>query len=267
MGHNLSGNLRRGPHTGSREPGTNAENQREETTLLLDRRRIKKWAKWVALALAIVFALSFLFMGVGYGGAGFNLSALFTGGDNTDTTEPVTNQDKLNAHLQTLQANPKDTTTMLAVATLYEDMYQAGEGQGDEYLRKAAAFLENAIDVDPSLKDVYIRLATLYMSDDLTEYGAAVTVLNKAASADPNNSDVFLKLGIAQQKLGNKAAAVLAWQKYLDLDPNGDMADVVRQQLEVLTATTTTTTVATTTTTSASGSTSTTGSTTTSTTK
>jgi tetratricopeptide (TPR) repeat protein len=217
--------------------------------LLLDRRRIKKWAKWVALALAIVFALSFLFMGVGYGGAGFNLSALFTGGDNTDTTEPLSNQDKVNAYLQTLQANPEDTTSMLAVATLYQDMYQAGEGEGTQYLKTAAAFLENAIDVDPTLKDVYIRLANMYMSQDLNAYAAAVTVLNKAASADPNNPDVFLKLGIAQQNSGNKEAAVLAWQKYLELDPNGDQADVIRKQLETLTATTTTTQATTTTTT------------------
>ena len=205
-------------------------------------------------------------MGVGQGMGNLNVfEALSCSNDRTPTTTPAaTNQEKLTAYLQTLQANPKDTTTMLAIATLYEDMYQAGEGQGTEYLRTAAAFLENAIDVDPTLKDVYIRVANMYLSDDLTAYEAAVTVLNKAASADPTNPDVFLKLGIAQQRVGNREAAVLAWQKYLELDPNGDMADVVREQLEVLTSTTTTT-AATTTTTAAPGSTSTTGPTTTST--
>jgi tetratricopeptide (TPR) repeat protein len=225
--------------------------------LLLDRRRIKKWAKWVALALAIVFALSFLFMGVGYGGgAGFNISEIFTGGgfsDNAATTEPNTAQEELDAHLQTLTANPNDTTTMLAVATLYEDMYDQGEGDGDEYLLKAAAFLENAIDVDATLKDVYIRLADLYINQIATApaYEAAATVLNKATTADPANPDVYLKLGIAQQKLGNKEAAVLAWQKYLELAPEGDMASVVKDQIARLTATTTTTTAGASTTTTA----------------
>jgi tetratricopeptide (TPR) repeat protein len=208
--------------------------------LLLDRKRIKKWGKWVALALAIVFALSFLFMGVGYGGVGFDLSALFRGGD-TNTTKPLTNEDKLNSLLQTLQADQNDTTTMLAIATLYEEMYRSGEGEGNDYLVKAAAFIENAIDVDPALKDAYIRLANLYLSKDFNNSEAAVAVLNKAASADPTNPEVFLKLGIAQQSLGNKEAAVLAWQKYLELDPNGSMANVVKEQLETLTATTTTT--------------------------
>ena len=46
--------------------------------MLLDRRRIRKWAKWVALLLAVVFALSFLLLGVGYGGgAGLNIFDLF----------------------------------------------------------------------------------------------------------------------------------------------------------------------------------------------
>lgn len=210
--------------------------------MLLDRKKIRRWAKWVALALAVIFGLSFLFLGVGYGGAGFNLSALFSGGDKTETTAPQTSQDKLESYLKTLEADPNDTTTMLAVATLYEQMYRAGEGNGTEYLVKAAAFLENAIDVDPTLKDVYLRLANLYLSDDLQAYDAAVKVLNKAASADPTNPQVFLKLGIAQQAMGNKEAAILAWQKYLQLDPDGEMADVVKEQLDKLTATTTTTT-------------------------
>jgi tetratricopeptide (TPR) repeat protein len=232
--------------------------------LLLDRKKIRKWAKWVALLLAIIFGASFLFLGVGYGGAGFDLSSIFKGGSDTDTTEPQTDVDKLNGLLATLEANPEDTTTMLAAATLFEDLYQAGQGDGTEYLKNAAALLENAIAVDPSLKEVYLRVANLYMSDDLSAYQAAVTVLNKAASADPNNADVFLKLGTAQKNLGNKEAAVLAWQKYLELAPNGEMASVVKDQLEVLTATTTTTVAASTTTTVAASTTTTAGATATS---
>ncbi len=234
--------------------------------MLLDRKKIRKWAKWVALLLAIIFGASFLFLGVGYGGAGFDLSSIFKRRRSAapTTTEPQTDVDKLNGLLATLEANPEDTTTMLAAATLFEDLYQAGQGDGTEYLRNAAALLENAIAVDPSLKEVYLRVANLYMSDDLSAYQAAVTVLNKAASADPNNADVFLKLGTAQKNLGNKEAAVLAWQKYLELAPNGEMASVVKDQLEVLTATTTTTVAASTTTTVAATTTTTAGATTTS---
>lgn len=209
--------------------------------MLLDRKKIRKWAKWVALALAVMFGLSFLFLGVGYGGAGFNLSALFTrDAGETETAAPETPEQKLESYLKRLEANPKDTTTMLAVATLYEEMYRDGQGNGNEYLLKAAAFLENAIDVDPGLKEVYLRLANLYLSENVQAYDAAIKVLNKAASADPTNPQVFLKLGAAQQAVGNKEATILAWQKYLQLDPDGEMAAVVKEQLEKLTATTAT---------------------------
>lgn len=227
--------------------------------MLLDRKRIRKWAKWVALFLAIVFGASFLFLGVGYGGgAGFNISEIFSG-CGTATTEPVTQEDMLGSYLQALEADPNDTTAMLAIATIYEGKYRAGEGEGNEHLVTAAAFLEYAIDVDPSLTDVYIRLANIYMSEDIDNSEAAVKVLNKATSADPDNADVYLKLGIAQQNLGNKQAAILAWQKYLELDPDGDMAEVVREQLVKLTETTTTTAPTTTTDTEAESTTTTTG--------
>ncbi|HLA81489.1 MAG TPA: tetratricopeptide repeat protein [Thermoleophilia bacterium] len=223
----------------------------EEITLLLDRRRIKKWAKWIALFLAIVFGASFLFLGVGYGGgAGFDLSSLFKGDDSSNTAEQ-TPDEKLAAYNETLKQNPNDITALLGAATLLQ--------QANNYAA-AVVYLEKAIAADPNQKDVYIRLANLYMSQDLSDYQAAATVLNKATAVDPNNPDVYLKLGSAQSSLGNTQAAILAWQKYLELAPNGEMAPVVQEQITKLSAKpTTTTTAGATTTTSGGSSTTTTG--------
>jgi cytochrome c-type biogenesis protein CcmH/NrfG len=206
----------------------------------------------VALALAIIFALSFLFMGVGYGGAGFNISEIFTGGgcsSNTATTGTSTVEQQLAAYDAALQANPNDTQALLGVANLFDDLYQQGQGTGSQYLLTSAKYLEQVIVADPSQKDVYMRLANIYLSKDVNDPAKAIAVLNKAVSVDPQNPDVYLKLGIAQQNLNNKSAAVLAWQKYLELAPNGDMAATVKEQIKALTATTTTTTSASTTTT------------------
>ena len=214
--------------------------------MLLDRKKIRRWAKWVALILAIVFALSFLFMGVGYGGAGFDLSAIFRGGGDKKPEAPQSTEEKLTDALQALETNPKDTGKMLEAATLSEQMYSE---KGDSaYLQAAADLMESAIQTDRSLKEVYLRLANLYLSKEYNNAQAAVTVLNKATSVDPTNPDLFLKLGIAQNSLGNAAAAVMAWEKYLELAPNAEMADVVREQVERLTTTTITTVGATSTT-------------------
>lgn len=202
--------------------------------MLLDRKRIKKWSKWIALFLAIVFGGGFLFLGVGYGGAGFNLSDLFTGTKTTTAAEQTPEQ-KLAAFQATLTQNPVDTTAMLGIANIYQ--------QANNY-KAATVYLENVISIDPSQKDVYIRLANLYMSTDLADYQSAVTVLNKATSVDTNNPDVYLKLGSAQNYLGHTEAAILAWQKYLELAPNGDMASVVQEQITKLSSKPTTTTAA-----------------------
>ncbi|MFH0916019.1 MAG: tetratricopeptide repeat protein [bacterium] len=226
--------------------------------MLLDRKRINKWAKWVALFLAVVFAAGFLFMGVGYGGAGFNLSSIFTG-DKQVSDNPQTPEEKVAAYQAALDQNPKDTVALLGLATLYQ--------QNDD-LRTAAVYLEQIIAIDPSQKDIYLRLANLYLNANVADYESAVTVLNKLTSLDPENPDVYLKLGTAQNSLGRTEAAILAWQKYVQLAPNGDMVPVVKEQIEKLSKKATTTTAAGATSTTASGSTSSTatsGSTTTST--
>lgn len=201
---------------------------------MLDRKRVKKWTKWIALFVALSFGAGFLFLGVGYGGAGFNLSDLFTGGDEpTNTT--LSPDEKIAAFQQRVQQNPKDVEALLGLATIYQE-----NGQ----LTLAIPYLEQVIVIDPAQKDVYMRLANLYMNNDVLDYQGATTVLIKLTSVDPENPDVYLKLGIAQRELGQIEAAILAWQKYLQLAPNGDMADVVREQIATLSKKPTTTTTA-----------------------
>jgi len=211
--------------------------------LLLDRKRIKKWSKWIALALAIIFAISFVGIGVGQSGGG-NVFETFSCSSETASNAPQTPEEKLAAFQAALTANPADVTAMLGIAGIYQEANN---------LKAATVYLENVIALDPSQKDIYIRLANLYMSADLSDFQSAATVLNKATSVDPSNPDVYLKLGSAQNSLGNTEAALLAWQKYLELAPNGDMASVVREQITKLSAKPTTTTTAGATTTTSSG--------------
>lgn len=212
--------------------------------MLLDRRRIKRISKWVALFLAVVFFGGSVFLGVGYG-TGMSISDIFTGGNDSATQSP---EQRLENFQKQLTEDPTNINAMLGIATIYQ--------QAENY-EAAAVYLENIIAVDPQQQEVYVRLANLYMT--LSDYQATVTVLNKAVSVDPENADIYLKLGIAHNSLGNTSAAVLAWQKYLELAPNGQQADLIREQLAELTAPSTTTTVGASTTTTTGGTTSTTG--------
>ena len=137
-----------------------------------------------------------MFLGVGYGGgAGFNIFDLFGNKSSTDTT--LTGSEKIAALQAQLEQNPKDITTLQALATAYID-------QAD--LKTAAFYLEQVIAVDPSQKAVYLKLANIYMNQDVADYGRGRAVLNKALAVDPNNADLYLKLGIAQNSLGQRPA-------------------------------------------------------------
>lgn len=198
--------------------------------MLLDRKRINRWAKWVALGLAIVFGASFVFMGVGTG-IDIDWGSLFKGSGSSKTTSPSGPQERIAAYDATLATDPSNMDALLGAAADYSSLGQP---------LKAAEYLEKAAVAAPDNVDVWMRLATIYMSSDARDYSAAVRVLNQATLLDSNNAQAFLQLGAAERGAGNVNAAILAWNRYLQLEPTGDMADTVRSELLVLSPPTTT---------------------------
>lgn len=208
--------------------------------MLLDRRRIRKWARWVALFLAIIFCVGAVGIGIGSGVGGMNVLDAFSCAD-SNTTETTAFTDRISVLLATLAQNPKDVTTLQALASAYID---------NEDFANAAKYLELAIAADPTQRDIYFSLASIY-TNSLYDYNSAVLVLNKAQAQFPNDPDVYLQLGLAQRSLGNTSAAILAWQRYLVLAPNGDQAQTIRDEIATMTANATTTTSSATTSTTA----------------
>lgn len=202
--------------------------------MLLDRKRIDRWAKFVAAGMALIFGLSFVFLGVGSGLGGLSdlWSSVF-GGNKTASSGGAT--DQIKTYEATLAKNPKDLSALLALATQYEQLNAPA---------KAAPYLERASEVAPTRSDIQLRLATLYLSDGVRDYASAARVLNKATSLEPSNADAFLRLGVAERGAGNAKAAILAWNRYLQLAPDGDMATTIRSELAQLTGSTETTATA-----------------------
>ncbi|MCZ7663428.1 MAG: tetratricopeptide repeat protein [Thermoleophilia bacterium] len=209
--------------------------------MLLDRKRINKWAKWVALGLAIVFGFSFVAMGVG-SGTNLNWGDLWQslGGSNGQAS-PQTAEDRIDEYESMLATNPQDVTALLGLANEYQQLDQPATAA--QYLEKAAAVKTDDVDIRMSL-------AAIYLAPDTRDYQAAVRVLNEATSLDPANAQAFLQLGAAQRGAGNIDGAILAWNKYLQLAPDGEMAGTVKDELAQMTASKTTTTTSATSTTS-----------------
>jgi hypothetical protein len=77
--------------------------------------------------LAAIFAISFVFLGVGTGGSGFSISDLFGSGGDADVSSAF--DDDISAAEQKLEVNPNDTVALSQLVTLH---YQAGIQGVDE---------------------------------------------------------------------------------------------------------------------------------------
>ncbi len=93
--------------------------------------------------LAIVFAISFVFLGVGTGGGGFSFSDLFGGGSSSSSSTAFDGD--IEAAQKQLQVNPSDTTALAnlvrlqySAANANTDSNGAPTSDGEQHLRQAA---------------------------------------------------------------------------------------------------------------------------------
>jgi len=193
--------------------------------LLLDRRRINRWAKWVALGLAIVFGVSFVGLGVG-SGTGLNFTDLWKNNNTAaNSGDAQTPEKRISVYEDQLKKDPEDLLALESIAQAHLALNQ---------YTQAATYLERLVDLDPERLDVLMQLAAIYLHPDSRNYQAAVSALNRATSVDPQNAEAFLQLGVAERGVGNVQGATMAWNRYLDLSPDGEMAETVRAELEAM---------------------------------
>jgi tetratricopeptide (TPR) repeat protein len=110
--------------------------------------RLRRRAKWVFLALAAVFALSFVFLGVGAGGSGVGdyLADLFGSGSADDAASVSDARAKV-------EANPNDLEARRELANAL---------QADGQIAAAIPQLERYTEGRPEEADALITLAALY---------------------------------------------------------------------------------------------------------
>ena len=63
------------------------------------------------------------------------------------------------------------------------------------------------------------------------KYKAAVNRFRDATRYNPSSADAFLRLGDAEEKMGDKQAASDAYQKYLELAPDAKNAEAVKKKI------------------------------------
>ncbi len=92
-----------------------------------------------------------------------------------------------------------------------------------------------ALKIDPKNADVRTDMAVMYRN--LKDFDRALKELKQAASDNPRHGNSRFNLGIILlHDKNDPKGAMAAWEEYLKVDPSGERANQVRQQLDQLRA-------------------------------
>ena len=205
--------------------------------MLLDRRRVRFWQKWIFGFMAFLMAA---FLIVGYSGvlSSCHLANGVTGGNPLDQA--------IKTATAAYNASPKDPTAILALAQAYQARAVAevsgSTGQASDSRQALAYYTKYLAMSDKKLgaKVRSLRLDALQQEivlyTLLNQSGELVGVYNKLISLDPRNPDYYLRLGAAASDAGDTATALLAFSRFLQLAPHSQYAQEVKQRIATLTS-------------------------------
>jgi tetratricopeptide (TPR) repeat protein len=133
--------------------------------------------------------------------------------------ESVTKQ--IGKYKSDLQANPKDTTALMALGSMYEI---AGR------LEEAADYFRRYLEVVPENIPVRMSLAGVYYND--TKRQQALAELQQVLKYQPDYDYAMFNLGVIYLAEGKKDEAIKWWHKVLEANPSGELAQKAREQIQ-----------------------------------
>lgn len=211
--------------------------------MAIDKSNTPTWMKAVLIALALIFVVGFCSM------AASPLSLLTQPAGTGTAADPVQavnqkHQAQVDALSQALQSDPESYTILVALGNSYFDWAAA--------MQQASQTSTSAVGADQPLwiaaKDNYARAVkindkvspvrvdysiTLFYAGDTNKAIEEATAVTKA---DPEFAPAWFNLGIFHQAVGKNAEAKAAYQRYIQLDPEGKQGnvDVAKQNLKDL---------------------------------
>ena len=203
--------------------------------MMLDRDKITFWTRLGAIVLAVIFVGSFVIMGVG-SNVNLNLLDLLGGssGAQEDQQQTTSSREQITQARQELEEDPENPKIIRRLAGLYIQ-----NGQTDE----AAEVLERGREVAPDDPVIPLYLGQAYERDAhaqtdaeerQTAYEQAGDAYAAAAELQPEKPQAYLAAGQAYEQAGDKGRAIQYWNEYLELEPDGEQADAVKERIASL---------------------------------
>ena len=207
--------------------------------MMLDRDKITFWTRLGAIALAVIFVGSFVFMGIGTD-INYNLFDLIGGGSETKEEKGQKNdsQEQVAQAEQELEEDPENARAIKRLAGLYIQ-----NGRTDD----AAGILERGREVAPDDPAIPLNLGQVYEREaqGLTDEEERQAKYNQAGDAYAAAAEIqgdrpraaaqaYLAAGQAYEQAGQQSKAIQYWNEYLKLEPEGEQADAVKERIQSL---------------------------------
>ena len=221
--------------------------------MAINKARTSPWMKTFIIILILAFVSS-----IGYASLG-SCSTLFTQsttptGQTLSVVQQVSNQYKpgVDALSAQVASDPTSYTALVNLGNAYFDWAQTLSSPQPNQSTVSSEALAAAMPLWAQARDTYAKALqvkpgespvtvdyaiTAFYSGDTT---AAIVAAEGVAKADPTFAQAWLNLGIFYQQSGESAKAIAAFQQYLKLEPDGQSASFVKEQLTALQGSTTT---------------------------
>lgn len=200
--------------------------------MMMDRERMGCWAKAIAIGLAVVFLGSFVILGIG-SNVTYNLFDLIGGQDQQSTGQTTDTGDQIQAAQEELDQNPEDPEAIRTLAALYAQNNQFEEAE--RVLRRGREVAPQDAEMALLLGQVYAQQAQTAPQEEQRElYSQSGDAFAAAAEIEPDNEDALYFAGQAYDQAGEPAEAIKYWNTYLELEPEGEQSEQVRERISSL---------------------------------
>ena len=195
--------------------------------MLLDRQRVKFWQKWVFGFMALIMA-GFLVM--------IPLSNNSGCGGATSATKQLDTE--IAKYQAAVKADPKDVASRRSLAESYAlraNLQPQGSAAEEADLRTAAQHYERAVKLLSKQKgaaakqlrlDSLQQLVSVYVS--LKDYQLATSVYGQITALTPKDPQAFYDMATMAIQAGDTNTALLAFTRFLKLDPTSPDAQSVK---------------------------------------
>ena len=200
--------------------------------MMMNRDKIGFWVRLVAILLAFVFVASFIFVGLGTN-VSYNLFDLIGGEDQPPGGQTTDPQDQIEEAERELEENPKDPDAIKELAALY---YQNGRyDDAARVLRDGRGVAPNDEEIPFLLGQVYFQEAQATPGEEQDKlYSQAGDSFAAAAEIEPEDEQAYLYAGESYDRAGEPAEAIKYYNRYLDLEPEGEQAQAVEERISTL---------------------------------